>query len=70
MKVMTKTEIKQEAQDMLLNFARHAFYQIHDGLSDLDVEDTESFAEYRRQLDIQYKRIQKLFGCQPTGYKE
>ena len=69
MRAMTKTEIKQQAQHDLLHFAGSAFYQLNDGLADFDVDDTEAFEAYRRELDAQYKRMQKLFGYMPDGYK-
>ena len=63
----SKTEIRQEAQEDLLHFAGGAFYNFNDyGNSEMTDEEAEA---YKKQLDKQYKRIQKIFGFVQTGYR-
>ncbi len=64
---LNKTKIKEAAQDDLIHFAGTAFYSFNDE-KESEMETVEEAAEFRKQLDIQYKRIQKLFGYEPLGY--
>ena len=53
---MTKTEVKQNAQDELLHYAASAFYAAADnGASEEEVA----------ALKQQFARIEKLFGYEP-----
>ena len=65
---LTQTELKQQAQEDLLHFAGNAFYQLSDDM-DRSIESTDEYDRYREHLIKQYKRIQTLFGYEPSGYQ-
>ena len=59
---MTKTEIKQDAQDRLMDALQVAFYT----LSDADgVDQSDAIAE---EMNKQMARIEKLFGYTPNSW--
>ena len=55
---MTRTEIKQRAQDEILHYARAAMNAIEE---DRDLSEDEQDALYS-EVDIQIKRVKKMFG--------
>ena len=62
---MTKTELKMQAQEALLYYMGAAFYALNDGSSDVNEQDREA---YRKILNREYKRVQRLFGFEQTGF--
>ena len=62
---MTKTELKHIAQNEILHFAGSAFY----ALGDTHEIDSPVYNAKYEALETQYKRLQKLFGLEPTGFQ-
>lgn len=61
---MTKTEIKQEAQDRLMNAVQIAFYKIaEDG--EHDENEAKTIAD---EMSKQMERIEKMFGYEPKSW--
>jgi hypothetical protein len=61
---MTKTELKQEAQDALMQSMTAAFYAINDN-DDMTEEQREALYA---AADEQMRRVEKLFGYEPGSW--
>lgn len=62
-KALPAKEIREWAQDEILYAAGAAFYSLNDS----HVSNTEKDIR-EKALQVQYKRIQKMFGYSPTGF--
>lgn len=60
---MTKTELKQVAQDQLMNAMQVAFSYVHDNEEE-GIERDILIAE----MDKQMSRVEKLFGYEPGSF--
>ena len=62
---MHKKQLRQEVQDLLLQYAANAFYALSDGNASGLTDNPETQAELKKQ----FQRIEKLFGVDKGSTK-